>query len=150
MNSLLKHASIILGLAIAVWLAWGEWPPHFGPALIVVASVAAWVFVVLYALLSHGAWARTKTGRHLMVLTLGLALLGTHSLARRIWGDCDWGVFGDAQAHRELIYLVLTYQLINRCVLLVVSHVKGERRRRAQDALLAAQLEGERPLRTFD
>ena len=39
---------------------------------------------------------------------------------------------GGHEFHRELIYLILAYQLINRCVLLVVSHLRGEKRRKAE------------------
>lgn len=102
----------------------GPWPPHerFGPALVALATVAAGTFVVLYAGLSHGAWLRTKVGRHLMILTGGLFALGAHSLAWQIFGGWDWGWLGDYRDHRELIYLILAYQLIQRCILLVQAH----------------------------
>lgn len=132
MKTWARHVLTAAVMAGAVSLAWGEWPPHFEPALIVVATAAAWTFCILYALLSHGAWIRTKYGRHLMILTLGLALLGTHALAVRLVGPWDWGWLGTSQAHRELIYLMLGYQLINRCVLVVASHIRGERRREAE------------------
>ena len=100
------------------------------PRCSILATTAAWVFCILYAILSHGAWLRTKYGRHLMVLTLGLALLGTHSLARDVWGS--WGWLGGDDFHRDVIYAILAYQLVNRDVLLILSHVKGEKRRKAE------------------
>lgn len=129
--SVQRAVATIAVLAIVV-LAWAPWPGNLDTILIVVATAAAWVFCALYAMLSHGAWIRTKYGRHLMVLTLGLALLGTHSIARDLWPGPWPSWLGSHGFHSELIYGALAYQLINRCVLVVVSHVKGEKRRKAE------------------
>lgn len=129
---LVRYASVTLLLVIAMVFAWSDFPPNFDAALVLLATVAALVFCVLYAALSHGAWARTKYGRHLMVLTGGLAALGFHSLCLRLFGPWDWGILGDARTHRELIYIALAWQLVNRIILLVASHVRGEKRRKAE------------------
>lgn len=96
--------------------------------LILAATLAAWVFCILYATLSHNAWARSKQGRHLMGLSLGLAFLGTFSILRRVIGE--WEVLGGYDLHVTLVYAVLAYQLVNRCALLVLAHLKGERERK--------------------
>jgi len=129
-----QRAVSTLAILLIVILAWGPWPSALDVIMIVVATAAAWAFVILYALLSHGAWIRTKLGRHLMSLTAGLAALGSHAIARDLWpGDWpDW--LGSHDFHRELIYGWLAYQLLNRDILLVASHIKGERKRR-QDRL---------------
>lgn len=56
-----------------------------GLALIFTATSGALVFVVLYALLAP--WWRTREGRHVMLLTLGLTALGLSSLSRRAVGE---------------------------------------------------------------
>lgn len=129
---LIRHAFVASLLLLGVAFARSDWPPHFESTLIVLATASAVVFCILYAALSHGAWLRTKYGRHLMVLTGGLAALGAHHLCYRLFGPWDWGWLGDHRDHRELVYLALAWQLINRIILLVASHVNGERRRKAE------------------
>lgn len=127
-----QRAVTTLAIIAIVVLAWAPWPGNLDLILVALATFASWTFCVLYALLSHGAWIRTKYGRHLMVLTFGLALLGSRAIARSLWpGDWpDW--LGSHDFHRELIYGILAYQILNRNVLVVASHIKGEKRRKAE------------------
>lgn len=86
---------------------------------IVVATLGAWTFVVLYGVLAP--WYRSPSGRHMIFLTLGLAALGSMSLLRRVLDD--WFLYDVVITG---IYGLLAWELWHRVLLLLAAQRDGD------------------------
>ena len=92
-------------------------------ALIFWATTGAVVFVALYAIVAP--WYRSSEGRHMMVLTTGLASLGTVSLLVRVIGK--WSYYDLTVL---TIYLVIGWELWRKTALLMRAQIPHEHLRR--------------------
>lgn len=85
-----------------------EWP------LIVAATMGALAFLITYTALAD--WWRSREGRHMFALTLGLAALGGVSVMRRAIGE--WPYY---DVTITVIYGLLAWELWRRVWLLLTA-----------------------------
>ena len=87
------------------------------------ATVGALVFILLYAALTP--WHASPVGRHLMVLTTGLAGLGVISLLRRVldeWYGYDLTVI--------VVYALIGWELWHQTLMLLRAQSNGHEEER--------------------
>lgn len=90
-------------------------------ALVAIAAVEAWAFVVLYHFRTQGHWRDSRLGRHLMSFVAVVAALLTLALVSRAWGPLAWLVWVALG-----LYIALDY-VIGRRVYLMLRATRGDR-----------------------
>lgn len=94
---------------------------HIALWLIVWATLGGWAFVILYGTLAP--WHRSREGRHMMALTVGLTALGTLSVLRRWIGE--WGFYDESVM---LTFALIGWELWRRVYLLLSAQNRGDDR----------------------